>query len=160
MTYVVCQTPKCQQTYPIVDFSQDAKKVPCSKCGGTLIDENGRATFSQHPHVIPVITTEEIEQDRKDRLARKRRELARLQDEISEIEQEDEADTARKKPDPHHLYQCSGCGHQTTINKFYKTRRVFCGVCGEKTRMGYQGEYDVVKRPVPGGFARRPQNHS
>jgi ribosomal protein S27E len=88
MTYLVCQTPKCQKTYPIEDFSPDSKNVPCSKCGGTLIDENGRANMSQNPYVIPVITPEEIEQNRKDRLSRKREELARLQNEIAEIEQE------------------------------------------------------------------------
>lgn len=88
MTYLVCQTPKCQQTYPIENFKPESVSVPCAKCGGVLIDENGRANLSQNPHVIPVITSEEIEQDRKDRLARKREQLAKLQDEIDELEQE------------------------------------------------------------------------
>lgn len=57
------------------------------------------------------------------------------------------------------FYQCSGCGHKTVIDKFYKTRRVFCGVCGEKSRMDYQGECDVTKRPTPSDFALRPKNH-
>lgn len=63
-------------------------------------------------------------------------------------------------PGSFHMYKCSGCGHTTIIDKFYKTRRVFCGVCGVKTRMDYQGECDVTKRPAPGAFTMRPQNHS
>lgn len=87
MTYVVCQTPKCQQTYPIDQFTPESKGVSCEKCGGALIDENGRANFSQNPWVIPVITTEELEQNRKERLTRKRAELAALQSEVDELEQ-------------------------------------------------------------------------
>ncbi|WP_078598651.1 hypothetical protein [Evansella clarkii] len=88
MTYVVCQTPKCQQTYPLNSFKPESVNVPCAKCGGVLIDKDGRANMSQNPHVIPVITTDEIKQNRKEKLARKRKELARLQAEITELEQE------------------------------------------------------------------------
>lgn len=65
-------------------------------------------------------------------------------------------------PVSYHMYQCSGCGHQTIINKFYKTRRVYCGVCGEKARMDYQGECDVTvtKRPASGGFTLKSQKRS
>lgn len=48
MTYVVCQTSHCQQTYPLEYFgkvTKETKNVSCEKCGGVLIDENGRANF-------------------------------------------------------------------------------------------------------------------
>lgn len=88
MTYLVCQTPKCQQTYPISDFKPESVNVPCAKCGGVLIDGDGRANLSQHAAVRPVITPEEIEAGKKKRLAQKRDELARLQQEIDVLEQE------------------------------------------------------------------------
>lgn len=88
MTYVVCQTPKCQQTYPLSNYKPESVNVPCSKCGGVLIDENGRANMSQHSWVRPVITIEEIEENRKEELARKREQLERLQSEIDVLEQE------------------------------------------------------------------------
>ncbi|WP_160140974.1 hypothetical protein [Bacillus sp. SLBN-3] len=50
------------------------------------MDDNGRANLSQNPHVIPVITKEEIDQDRKDKLDRKRYEMTILQAEITELE--------------------------------------------------------------------------
>lgn len=59
-----------------------------------------------------------------------------------------------------HMYKCGGCGHKTIIDKYYKTRRVFCGVCGEKTRMHHQGECDVTQRPAPGGFSLQVEKHS
>jgi hypothetical protein len=43
-----------------------------------------------------------------------------------------------------YAYKCeSGCGHVTMIDKFYKTKRVFCGVCGTKETMEYKGEYTL-----------------
>lgn len=89
--YVVCQTHRCQQTYPMEYFGEitkDTKNVSCEKCGGVLIDENGRANFSQNPDVIPVISIEEIEDNRKRRLKQKRMELKALKKEIKELEQE------------------------------------------------------------------------
>lgn len=45
-----------------------------------------------------------------------------------------------------HSYKCeTGCGHTTIIDKYYKTKRVFCGVCGTKNTMVYQGECNVEK---------------
>lgn len=47
-----------------------------------------------------------------------------------------------------HAYTCEkGCGHTTIIDKFYKGKRVFCGVCGTKTTMEYQGERLVENAP-------------
>lgn len=47
-----------------------------------------------------------------------------------------------------HEYQCEkGCGHKTIIDKFYKGKRVFCGVCGTKSTMVYQGERLVTDAP-------------
>lgn len=89
MTYLVCQTSKCQQTYPIHNFKATDTNVPCPKCGGVVIDKDGRADLSQNPHVIPVITTEEIEQGRKEKLARKRKELENLQSEVNQLEKEE-----------------------------------------------------------------------
>ncbi|UGO47739.1 hypothetical protein MCCARTNEY_165 [Bacillus phage vB_BanH_McCartney] len=37
-------------------------------------------------------------------------------------------------------YKCeSGCGHTTLVDKPYKTKRIFCGVCGYKITMVYKG---------------------
>ncbi|UXR28950.1 hypothetical protein [Bacillus phage Nachito] len=48
-------------------------------------------------------------------------------------------------PNTVHVWKCEqGCGHITMIDKFYKTRRVFCGVCGTKSTMVYQGEYEFT----------------
>ena len=90
--YVVCQTSKCQQTYPLAHFGEvtkDTKNVKCEKCGGVLIDENGRANFSQNPDVRPVIKVEELEAQRKAELKVKHQELARLKKAIRALENED-----------------------------------------------------------------------
>ncbi|PHE74503.1 hypothetical protein COF80_33035 [Bacillus toyonensis] len=53
----------------------------------------------------------------------------------------------------HHAYKCeTGCGHTTIIDKFYKTKRVFCGVCGTKDTVVYQGECQVEKITRIGKF--------
>lgn len=84
--YAVCQTPKCQQTYPLEDLEPKLKSISCEKCGGIVVDDDGRANLSQNPHVLPVITKEEIDQNRKDRLNRKQYEMTILQAEITELE--------------------------------------------------------------------------
>lgn len=49
----------------------------------------------------------------------------------------------------HYAYTCeTGCGQTTIIDKHYKTKRVFCGVCGVKTEMVYQGECYVEMKPA------------
>jgi len=41
-------------------------------------------------------------------------------------------------------YECfSGCGHISVVDKYYKTRRMHCAVCGTKETMVYIGEYKV-----------------
>jgi len=88
--YVVCQTSKCQQTYPMEYFGEitrETKNISCEKCGGVLVDQHGRANFSQNPTVIPVITVEEIEENRKRRLREKREQLKSLTKEIEELEE-------------------------------------------------------------------------
>lgn len=90
MTYIVCQTPKCQQTYPLSQFDKDSVNVSCEKCGGVLIDKNGRANLSKNPTVIPVITAEEVEANRKRRLEEKRKQLNSLQAEVAELEKEED----------------------------------------------------------------------
>lgn len=53
-----------------------------------------------------------------------------------------------------HAYTCEkGCGHTTTIDKFYKSKRVFCGVCGTKSTMVYQGERLVTEAPKTTPFS-------
>lgn len=92
MTYVVCQTGKCQQTYPMDFFgviTKDTKNVSCEKCGGILIDNEGRANFSQNSTVIPVISYEEIEEQRVTELNSKRNKIKQLEKEIKEIELEE-----------------------------------------------------------------------
>ena len=94
-TYVVCQTPHCQQTYQIDELAEkiggitkDTKNVPCEKCGGVLVDGNGRANFSGNPAVIPVVDMEKYEEQQKRRLRAKREELKEIQEEIQELEAE------------------------------------------------------------------------
>lgn len=56
----------------------------------------------------------------------------------------------------YHMYKCrTGCGHTTVVDKYYKTRRVFCGVCGEKSCMEYQGEARVEKQPTFNIFGKK-----
>lgn len=91
MTYVVCQTSKCQQTYPMDFFGEitkDTKDISCEKCGGVLVDSKGRANFSQNPDVRPVVSIEEIEERRRSELKVKRQQLKELQVEIEELEEE------------------------------------------------------------------------
>ena len=87
--YVVCQTGKCQQTYALEKFSKEAKDVSCEKCGGVLIDGEGRANLSQNATVIPVISVEELSKQRNRELQRKREELKLLEEDIRVLEQED-----------------------------------------------------------------------
>lgn len=57
-----------------------------------------------------------------------------------------------------YAYQCEkGCGHTTTIDKFYKGKRVFCGVCGTKHTMVYQGERQMypVAKDQPNSFFKQ-----
>jgi len=89
MTYVVCQTSKCQQTYPLAYFGEitkHTKNVKCEKCGGILIDNNGRANFSQHATVRPGIKPEELEAQQQAELKEKRKQLKRLKQEIKALE--------------------------------------------------------------------------
>lgn len=91
MVYVVCQTSKCQQTYPMDFFGEitkDTKNIKCEKCGGILVDSNGKANFSQNSDVRPVITIEELEENRVSELKEKRDQLKKLQKEIKELEEE------------------------------------------------------------------------
>lgn len=91
MTYVVCQTNKCQQTYPMEFFgviTEETKSVSCEKCGGVLIDDEGRANFSRNDTVIPVVSFEEIEEQKASTLKEKRRQLKNLKKEIKELEED------------------------------------------------------------------------
>lgn len=46
----------------------------------------------------------------------------------------------------HHGYTChTGCGHTTLTDKYYKTRRTHCAVCGTKTEMQYLGEFKIER---------------
>jgi hypothetical protein len=92
MTYVVCQTSRCQQTYPLEflgEITVSTKDISCEKCGGVLVDSEGRANLSQNSTVIPVVTIEEIEKQRESSLKEKRRLLKELKKEIKELEKED-----------------------------------------------------------------------
>lgn len=91
MVYVVCQTSRCQQTYPMDFFgviTKDTKDVSCEKCGGVLIDSNGKANFSQNPDVRPVTTIEELEEQRAIELREKKTQLKELEKEIKELEED------------------------------------------------------------------------
>lgn len=91
MTYVVCQTSRCQQTYPLEFFGEvtaNTKNIDCEKCGGVLVDSEGRANFSQNSAVIPVVTIEELEKQRDSDLKEKRKLMKQLKKEIREIESE------------------------------------------------------------------------
>jgi len=84
----VCQTAHCQQTYPINQFNAQSINISCEKCGGTLIGKDGHVRLSQHATIIPVITPQEIEENRQKELTKKREELALLQKDIHRLEQE------------------------------------------------------------------------
>lgn len=62
MAYVVCQTPKCQQTYPMEQFNRDSRNVSCEKCGGVVIDKDGGVRLSQNAAVIPVVIPKKSEE--------------------------------------------------------------------------------------------------
>ena len=47
----------------------------------------------------------------------------------------------------YHMYVCDGCGHTTIIDKHYRIRVNFCGVCGEKSRLEYQSPCTVKEHP-------------
>lgn len=92
MVYVVCQTKHCAQTYPIDELgaiTKDTKNVSCKKCGGVLIDENGRSFISGHPEVFPAYDPKEAAKQRRLELKRKREERARIDEEILALEKED-----------------------------------------------------------------------
>lgn len=91
MKYIVCQTGNCAQTYPMEYFgvvTKDTKNISCEKCGGVLVDSEGRANFSQHADIRKFITTEDLNKRNKAELKRKRDELKQLQDDIAELEAE------------------------------------------------------------------------
>jgi len=59
-TFVVCQSPNCQQTYSIKDvvkaYETNGKVgVFCALCNGVLVDEDGRSNLSGNSNVITVI---------------------------------------------------------------------------------------------------------
>lgn len=90
-TYIVCQTGHCQQTYPLEYFgvvTKDTKDIKCEKCGGILVDSNGKAQMSQNATVIPVIIPAEQKEKAERRLEQKREEYKQLEREMAEIEQE------------------------------------------------------------------------
>lgn len=94
MVYVVCQTKKCQQTYSIDslgEITKDTKNIKCKKCGGVLIDKNGRGNLSQHADVIPVIDDENDEKIRQEEIRQKRREIDKLKKEIKRLEKRKDA---------------------------------------------------------------------
>ncbi len=86
MTYVVCQTGNCAQTYPISYFTKGAKNVPCEECGGVLVDSDGRGNLSRHADVRRFITVEDLDKQNKSELKKKYAKLKRLQDDIAELE--------------------------------------------------------------------------
>lgn len=91
MAFVVCQTKRCQQTYPIHHFGEitkDTKGVKCEKCGGILIDENGRANLSQHPDVIPLYDPVEAAKQRRRELGQLRKQRDSLDKQIRQLEKE------------------------------------------------------------------------
>lgn len=91
MTYIVCQTGRCQQTYPLSYFgvvTKDTKDVKCPKCGGILVDSEGKSQMSQNATVIPVIIPSEQKELAERRLEQKREEYKQLEREMAELEQE------------------------------------------------------------------------
>lgn len=102
MTYVVCQTPKCQQTYPIEDFKPESVNIACQKCGGVLIDENGRANLSQNPTVIPIVTVEELEAQEEKKRDKEYHKRMKLQIESNGMNDEDISCYACRFYNPEH----------------------------------------------------------
>lgn len=92
MTYVVCQTPRCRQTYPMSFFgvvTRETKNISCEKCGGVLVGENGEVILSRNAAVIPVITAEEIENHRQRELTEKQKQVEFLNAQIKALKREE-----------------------------------------------------------------------
>jgi hypothetical protein len=70
-------------------ITENTKDIICEKCGGVLVDSEGRANISQNSNVIPVVTIDELEKQRQRELKKKREELDLLEKEILILEKED-----------------------------------------------------------------------
>lgn len=95
MTYVVCQTSKCQQTYPLDEVREACNQlgyveygIQCPKCNGILVGKDGRANFSQNATVIPVMDMCEHNKYIKKKLKDKKKTLKQLKKEIKYLESE------------------------------------------------------------------------
>lgn len=90
MTYVVCQNGNCAQTYPMYFFeviTKDTKNISCDKCGGVLVDKDGRADLSANPDVLKFITEETLRKQDESELREKKKVLKKITDEIAELEE-------------------------------------------------------------------------
>lgn len=96
MPYVVCQTKRCAQTYSFDELgviTKETKNIACKKCGGVVIDENGRGLLSQYSDVRRGYDHEEAAKQRRRLLKEKREARARIDDEISQLEQEEKEES-------------------------------------------------------------------
>lgn len=96
MPYVVCQTKRCAQTYSFDELgviTKETKNIACKKCGGVVIDENGRGLLSQYPDVLPGYDPKEAAKERRRLLREKRQARARIDAEINELEQEEKEES-------------------------------------------------------------------
>lgn len=96
MVYVVCQKSGCQQTHELnalmkkYPTDESTKNLKCEKCGGVLTDEKGNGRLSSLPDVIPTITLEELDAQKRRSIKRKREEIEQAQRELEMLESDED----------------------------------------------------------------------
>lgn len=98
--YAVCKNGRCAQTYLLDDiikgraedvFMRDIKITKgyrCEKCGGIVVDLDGKATLSQHPDIVKFITIEELKEQKKRRYKEARKKLKEAKKELKQLDED------------------------------------------------------------------------
>lgn len=98
--YAVCKNGRCAQTYSLDGiikgrseevFMKDIKITKgyrCEKCGGIVVDTDGKATLSGSPTVVPYITLEELKEQKKCRKKEAKRKIKEAKAELKRIEED------------------------------------------------------------------------
>ena len=98
--YAVCKNGRCAQTYSLDEivkgrsediFMKDIKITKgyrCEKCGGVVVDLDGKATLSGNPTVIPYITIEELEEQKKRDKKEAKRKIKEAKKELKRLKEE------------------------------------------------------------------------
>ena len=98
--YAVCKNGRCAQTYSLDNvikgrteevFMKDIKITKgyrCEKCGGVVVDMNGKATLSSHSAVIPYMTIEEVKKNKKSKEKELKRKIKKAKKELRRLKEE------------------------------------------------------------------------